>query len=328
MRSRAIPFAAFAAASLIGLTATAQTGIQLLAKPWADNTSVEINDLTADFYAPGHEEDESSRFTLNQVQSDGRLRFAADDLLGGQKIFYTGYSVNYLDLSSHGPLLPDRLLDTSVAAGFPIADLSGNVLAFSGGVGYAGDNPLAQRTGAYGKGDLLLVHDFGDNRRLGIGLDYDGNRVEDPDFPIPGFGYQATYGNDLLYVVGFPYSSLQWRPRRWKMLTLSADYAFPSEFDAAVRLRLIPHVELFAKYKQDQDGFHIDDQPYDRRLFFEQQKAELGVDFTAADHVILTLAGGYAFDQRFYRGYDLSNLDIVTAVSDVPYARINLTVSF
>ena len=315
-------------ALLLCLNATAQTGIDLLAKPWVDNQSVEINDLNGNFYAPGHEEDENSRFTLNQVQSDGRVRFAADDLAGGQNAIYAGYSVNYLDLSSHGPLLPDRLLDTSVAAGLPLAQFSGNVLAFSGGVGYAGDNPFAQRTGAYGKGDLLLVHNFNDTSRLGIGLDYDGNRVALPDVPIPGFGYQATYGTDLLYVVGVPYSSVRWRPRQLPALTLSAQYSFPYELLGELRYKLIPHVELFARYRQDQDGFHVDDTPYDRRLFFEQQKTEFGVDFTVADNFILSVGGGYAFDQRFYTGFDLSNTDIVTAVSDVPFARVNLTVSF
>jgi hypothetical protein len=309
-------------------SAHAQTGIELLVKNWEDNTSIEMNDLSGSFYAPGHEEDEPGRFTLNQVQSDGRARFGSiPGVAEGQKLFYVGYSVNYLDLSSHGPLLPDRLLDSSVAVGFPLAQFSGNnILAFSGGVGYAGDNPFAQRTGSYGKGDLLFVHEFEPGRELAFGLDYDGNRTADPDIPIPGFGYRASLNPNINYVVGFPYDSVEWRP--WKFLTLSADYEFPQGVSATVSVRPIRKTRVFLTYRQEQDGFHIDDEPYDRRLFFLQQRAELGAEFIPVKDVELIVAAGYAFDQRFYSGFDLSNLDIVTAVSDVPYVRCNVTMWF
>ena len=313
---------------MLAASARAQTGIELLTKNWEDNTSIEVNDLSGSFYAPGHEEDEPGRFTLNQVQSDGRARFGTiPGVAEGQKLFYVGYDVNYLDLSSHGHLLPDRLLDTSVAAGFPIAQFSGNnILAFSGGVGYAGDNPFAQRTGAYGKGDLLLIHEFEPGRELAIGIDYDGNRTADPDIPIPGFGYRAPWNSKIDYVIGFPYDSIEWRP--WKLLTLSADYEFPEGATGTISIRPIAHTRVFLTYRQEQDGFHVDDDPYDRRLFFLQQRAELGVEMIPLNGLELTVAAGYAFDQRFYSGFDLSNLDIVTAVSDVPYVRCNVTFRF
>ena len=244
----------------------------------------------------------------------------------GQKILYLGYDVNYLDLSAHGRLLPNHLLDGSVAAGFPLGKFDNNILAFSGGVGYAGDNPFAQGNAVYGKGDLILAHDFGQDRFLVFGLDYDGNRSFAPDVPLPGVAYRAKYSDTLAYVVGFPFSSVEWRP--FEPVTVTLEYSIPNTIEGQVGYRPIRPLVIYAGYHDSVQGFHVDDAPSTRRLFFQQQRVEVGVTLIPTDNIELTIAGGYAFDQRFDTGFDVRDLSGVTRVTDEPYVKLNATLRF
>jgi hypothetical protein len=321
---------ALAAAFLLSLCATrsarAQTGFDLLVKPWTDNTNYELDNLSASEQQRGREEDEDSRFQLYQAESDGRMRFGIPGVADDQKFLFLGYDVNDYTLASHGSLLPDRLFDGSVAIGAGLGEWDHNILAVSAGLGYAGDNPLAQRSAVYGKGDIILAHDFGQDRYLVLGIDYDDNRIIAPDLPLPGVAYQAQFSDTISYVVGFPYSYVKWNP--WQPLTIKAQASFDGSIEGNIDYRLTPKLGLYGSYDDTAQGFHIDDSPYVRRLFFEQQRAEMGIDYAPWQNVSFTLAGGYAFDQRFYRGFDLDNLDIVTGVSDEPYVRVGASIRF
>jgi len=307
--------------------AYAQTGSDLLVKPFLDDNSYE--DFTSgEFYPAGHEQEEPSHFQLNEVDSQGRARFGIPGVASGQKFLFVGYDVTYLDLSTHGPLLPDRLLDSSIGLGLGLAKFNNNILAVSGGIGYAGNNPYAQSNAIYGKGDLLLAHQFDKDTNLVFVLDYDGNRGLLPDTPLPGVAYQGKYGDGLEYVVGFPFSSLVWHPYPAEPLTVTFNYEIPDSLSGSVGFQPNAHWNFFGGYDQAVTGFHQDDQPQTRRLFFEQQRFEVGARWLPRPSVEVVGALGYALDQRFERGFDIQRVTGVTRVSDEPYLRVGVNLRF
>ena len=309
-------------------TARGQTGIDLLIKPFLDGNSIELDNASAIAYPAGHESAEPDHFQFYEFDSDGRARFAIPGVADGKKILYLGYDTTNLDLAAHGPLLPDHLTDTSIAAGMPIARQGDNIWAISGGVGYAGNEPFTQSSAVYGKGDLIFVHPLGDERNLVLGLDYDGNRSVLPDVPFPGIAYQAKSGDSLEYVLGFPFCSAVWLPFPRHDITVTVDVTIPDEAEAQIGFQPVKQFNFFGGYYQSIDSFHIDDQPEDRRLFFQQQRFEAGVKWLPRTGVEVSLAAGYAFDQHFDSGFDDRNLNGITRVSDEPYLKLNATLRF
>jgi hypothetical protein len=91
---------------------------------------------------------------------------------------------------------------------------------------------------------------------------------------------------------------------------------------------VVKHVFLYGSYADVQDAFHVADLGSDRRLLFSQQRLETGVEFSANDHLMLRVAAGYAFDNRFQRGFDFDNPDKLVNFSDAPYAHAALELRF
>jgi hypothetical protein len=315
----------------------AQTGPELLIKPWPRDQIIEA-DAQADFYSqtntnnPSNTGDGRATVTLSEDDSDGRLRFFPRDadVRADPRV---GYNLTYLQLNTNDPHLPKQLTDDSFAFGTGIADVSGWEAGITVGAGYAGAGAFNDGNGLYGQFDLLVGHDLDKSSKIGIVLDYNGNRTFLPDVPLPGVEYTKTIDPTLLLAVGFPLCSVTWTPDKTRtlnrQLTINAEYEIPYSFEAAVDYRLIDsagqdgRVAAFASFTNRLMAFHDNDEVVGRyRIFFEQNRAEIGLRWTPQRVVSLLVAGGIAFDQRFDYGWDSTNYGEVAKLGDSLYTRL------
>ena len=320
-------------------SARAQTGPELLIKPWPRDQIIEA-DAQADFYNETNTNNPSAAgsgratLSLSEYDTEGRLRFfPRDENVRADPRF--GYNLIYLHLNTNDPRLPKELTEESIAIGTGIADVSGWQAGITVGAGYAAAGAFNDGNALFGQFDLLLGHDLSKTSTLGIVLDYNGNRSFLPDTPLPGIEYTKTVDPTLLLAVGFPLDSVTWKPDKKntldRQLTIKATYTIPDSFEATADYAVIDStgpagkVGAFASFTNRLLPFHDNEEPVGRyRIFFEQDRAEMGVRWTPRPIVSLVVAGGYAFDQRFHYGWDSVNYGEIAKLGDSLYTRLAL----
>lgn len=318
------PAAALRAATFVVLTLTAnvllaQTGAELLVRPFEADQSFELN-ASALFQAQG-EDDFGGDLRVSVYEVSGRLREVRE-----KTIPRFGYEMIYLDVDSDVGL-PERLTDQSVAAGVAVPEIAGFRGGFTVGVGYAGDSPYSDANAWYGKATLAMGKKLDDATDLGVFLDYDGNRTFLPDVPLPGFAYRKRVDERLILVAGIPLSTVEWKPDdRWKF---ELYWALIDSFDARVTYTIAPEFNIFVSLDTRRDAFHTDElEVTNDRLLYRERRAEIGVQWEPRPDTRLILAGGYAFDREFSAGWDYRDDDEITEVSDEPYVRAGLEIRF
>jgi hypothetical protein len=331
-------------ALVLPLPASAQTAVDLMLKPFAENTPIDINS-TAYVLSSGHTDSDRS-YQLSIVDVSGRYRFAPTERYDPR----LGFNATYLNLDSKDPILPNGLLDTSVAVGLGIYEdkpsgwQAGLTLGFgyAGASGGSGDNLFSDANAWYGQASLLVGKKFNKTDGLVFVLDYDGNRTYKPDVPIPGVAYQKLiFGNPdparqggkfeptLLLTLGVPYTSVHWQPL--DHLTVDAWFLLPEDFSLRVDYDLLggKRLGVFGALETRREAFHWNRLTSGTsRLLYYQRRAELGLRWTPAHKVNLLVAAGYAFGQELTTGFDSSNDDKLTDLSDEPYLRVGLEVGF
>ncbi len=296
------------------------TGAALLLKPWPTEQAV---DATADsYFLNAAHSDSGQSLQLSDYTSSGRLRLQPGNFVSPR----LGYDVRFLNCSPGSSIVPKDLTDLSIAVGTAVGEYHGWVAGATVGVGYAGDSSFARGSAWYGKATLDLGHQINPNDLLAILIDYDGNRPYFPDIPLPGVAYRHRIDDTLLLLLGFPYSSIEWTPT--DKLKIAASYRLASQFTARLEYRILSSLLVYGSYYYEQEAFHVADLGSHQRLLFSDERAEAGLEYSINDQLMLRLAGGYAFDNRFTRGFDFSDLHTVLGFSDAPYLHVALEMRF
>jgi len=312
-------FTAALVLSVIGTLASsadAQTGVGLLFKPWDGGERFEI-DARAALFGEGETEDTGvdEGVQLSIYESSGRFK------LNGEKEspFAIGYSFYYMNIDSDDDALPNRLVDQQVAIGAELFHCDGWAISLIGGAGYASSNPFADDDALYGRGDLIATRKIDENASIQVGLSFDGNRTFLPDIPLPFFAYSRKLSETLSFTLGLPYSSVRWIPAdRWY---LNASITPSPSLNIELGYEVVEQVTIYGAFRSDIRAFHIDGDDDNRRVFFEQSLAEVGVRWKPCPTCEIFLAGGFAFDQEFTRGWDTRDTDDVREISDEPFVR-------
>ncbi len=311
-------------AAVVGATTVvnAQTSAGLLIAPWQDDTYAEIS-AEAFIFNGGHTDSRTSdSVRLQLIEARGRAALSPNDphLRFGSELFY-------LNIDSDDPALPERLVDQSHAIGFGITQFDGWEVGAVVGFGYAGNNPYGDSEALYGLANLIFSYRIDDDQSVQFLVNYNGNRTIFPDAPLPGIVYNHRVNDTLSYSVGFPYSSITWKPI--DRLTLDLSYAITFTLRAHADYEFVDNWHVFGGFTSSHNAFTIDDDPREhRRLFFSQRRLETGIRWQSSPRCHVLLAGGYAFDQKFEYGYDTRDLDTVRDLSDEPYLRMSVGFSF
>jgi hypothetical protein len=303
--------------------AVAQTGADLLIQPFKPGTEVEVRG-DAVFLETGDIGNGGADLGLSMFESRGRLRERRDDFIPR-----FGYDVFGMGIDSDNPVLPERLVDASVAAGIGLPNLGGFLGGMTIGLGYAGDTPFGDGAAWYGKATIAFAKKLGPDSDIGIGLDYDGNRTIYPDIPLPGFAYRRRVHQTAIVVLGVPVTSIEWKPD--DRLSLEFRYLLVDTFEARLGYRLAGNLNVFGSFERRREAFELDElqggDSHDR-LLFVQRRVELGLRWEPREDVSLLAAGGYAFGQEFSTGFDFRDTDEVAEPSDEPYVRVGFEARF
>jgi hypothetical protein len=304
---------AIVSTAALAATARAQTGPELLLKPFPTN---ELFDGSADgVWMHRAKQEPGDTLQFSEYESSGRFRL----MPGNEASPRIGYDFNYLDSRTNSKIIPHQLSDESVAVGTPIGKYEDWVAGLTLGFGYAGDSAFERGAGFYGKAAIGIGRKFDNGDILGVLIDYNGNRNYFPDFPLPGFAYTHEMQKNLQLVLGIPYSSIHWEPI--EHLKFDGGYTLLSDLDANVGYEILPKVTAYAKYEIVRDAFHIEGLPKDRRLLFQTRRAEMGLHWDPCKNCTLTVAGGYAFANRFRTSFDFVETEKLVRFSDQPYVR-------
>ena len=308
---------------LLASGALAQTGPGLLIRPMPEGKFIET--LTwATVLADGETDNDDNDFQLSLYETYGRITERPE-----QFIPRIGYELKYYDLDTTEPLLPGRLVDGSVAAGFKLPEIQGFVGGLTVGVGYAGDTPFADANAWYGKSTVIFGKKLNEREELAFALDYDGNRSFMPDVPLPGVFYRRRVYDTTLLALGFPFTSLEWTPN--DKFRADVIYYFPERFDLRLSYAFTKGWSVFGLLEQRTDSFHLDEldagDSHDR-LIFTQKRAEAGLRWQPSKDVSVSVAGGYAFGQEFNVGFDSRDMDELAEPSDEPYVRAGVEARF
>ena len=315
---------ALAALLLAAPAATAQTNAGLLITPFPKEETA-VAEANGIFLESGHvaETGVDEDFRLSLYNSYGRFRIIPGELKSPR----IGYDFTYLDLDTGFDGLPKRLVDQSVAVGFPVAQVDDWILGASLGVGYAGDGGFGDGDAWYGLAALAAFRQIDEKSAIVFALDYDGNRTFLPDVPLPGAAYIRQIDDRLSMTLGLPISSIRWEPT--EQLTLELALSIPDDVRVDVGYEVVDDVVLFGRVLQQREAFYFDGLPenYDR-ILFAQRRAEAGVRYEPADAVHLDLAVGYAWSTEFSEGFDSRETNEIADVSDEPYVRAGVQLRF
>jgi hypothetical protein len=306
----------------VTLSATAENAAYVLAYPWEDAASVEIQ-TDAIFQDRGDSDGTAFETKINSY--DSSLRWRADNTT--TDTLMAAFQYNVLDIDTNDPLLPDdQLINTStVISTGKIVDEHWKY-GLQVGVGYAGDNQFGNGSATYGLGLLSAVNTVDDNTQLIYTISYDGNRNVWHDAPLPGFIYKKTVSDEFSYLIGVPVSGFTWTPdNHW---TLSIHYKLLYNLDATLEYAIDENLSLFAQFLNSVQAYSISGDTSNRRVFFTQRRLEAGLNWTPTPGADLTLAVGQAFDQEFERGWDNWDTDSVREISDEGYLRAALNLNF
>ncbi len=302
--------------------ACAQSASTLLALPWQGGGDVDL--ISSNWSQAEGEADQSGMdVRLSRYQAAGRWLLDPGDPLSPS----AALSWHQLDIHSSDTALPDRLVDVS-AAGSVLFDMEQDrSLRVTVGGGYAGDNAFGDGRAYYGLADLVYTEPIDKQSGYMFILSYNGNRTFLPDVPLPGFVYYDALDENTFYTLGIPASSVTHKLD--DRTTVRARYILPININASIEYELDDAVTLFGRFDSDTNAYTLDSDPDNRRLMFSQQRIEGGAVWVhEPSGVELTVAGGYAFDQEFTRGWDSRDDDTVRDISDEPYLRIGLKISF
>jgi hypothetical protein len=300
--------------------AMAQTGAELLLRPWPKGQMLQLEGSA--MVAGNGSTRNSDDFDISFYDTAGRLRLFPEQRADPR------FGWNYTHINTSGdPALPSNMIDTSVAFGMGIADWNGWLAGITVGLGYAGAGAYDDSDAWYGMADLLVGRDLGNDSSIGFVIDYDGNRTFLPDVPLPGFLYTKRIFPQVLLGLGFPFSSIEYKPN--DQLTLAAKFYVPDQVQARVDYEVVQTLGLFVEYTSRQEAFHWDalSQGSDR-LIYDSRRAEAGVRWEPLKDVNVILAGGYLFDQEFNVGWDTRDQDRVAKPSDEPYVRMGVEIRY
>lgn len=310
---------------LIAPFARAQTDEGLLLNPW-DEKDKKVIEAHADNFiqAESRLQHFKAPLSINETEAQGRYRFDTQYPVEPS----VGFDLSVVHLKDHGRnLLPQDLTDASVGFASPFALWNGWFLGGLVAGGYAGDDAFGNGRAWYAKAAFAAGKEIKKDSYLIIVLDYDGHRTFFPDVPMPSIEYRSQWSPELGYTIGVPLNSVTWTPN--DRFTLEVSWLAIQHFEAQADYKLDKHWTAFATLAGRNRAYRVSDLPGSNdRLFFKEQRAELGLRWEVTKFAGLQAAVGYAFDRSFSHGFDERELHVISDVKSEPYVRLGVNVSY
>jgi hypothetical protein len=300
--------------------ARAQTDESLLVGSAQDATPLHLEGAALVYPVMGASERSQKPFW--ELSSEGRVRL--DDSHELNPIL--GYS--FFELRPGRPLGPlgSDTVDGSLAFATPITKVGDWFVGARIGAGYAGDHPFANSDAWYGLASVSAGRRFSNDDKLLLWLEYDGNRTLFPGVPIPQFAYAGSINPQTDYVIGIPESSIEFRPD--PNLTLSLKYDALFSFDADAEWKLTEQFSAVLEYTSQEHAFHSSELSGSKRVFYDEQRADIGLRWRASKSLSAGLVAGYGFGRKISTGYDDRDRSTAESLSDGWFFRAEVSLEF
>jgi len=172
-------------------------------------------------------------------------------------------------------------------------------------VGSASDKPFHSVDEVTVRGTGFLRVPQGERNAWFFTLNYSNYSEYFSGTPVPGIDYVYSPSERFTLVVGFPFTSVEWKP--FERLTLQATYVPVRTVKAKATYEVFRPLRVYASFDWDDDWYlRADRERTSHRLFYYEKRLMGGIRFDLK-HVGFEVSGGYAFDRFYFEGYSYSH---------------------
>jgi hypothetical protein len=302
---RTILLGVVVAVLVLGRTVPAAAQAELL--QWVDPTLGKLmgrSDYRVTFYSDERVEGQSAILGLTQHNFTlvaPLFQDSRDEWSMSARLRYQNYDTQAV-LPDSGQRLPQELWDGR--AGLSYRHKFDNAWTLGGNVtvGSASDKPFHSEDELILHATGLLRVPSGARNAWLFSLSYasDAEIFGTRHIPIPGMAYLYSPTDTFKAVVGFPFTSVEYKP--FKPLTLEASYLPLRTVRARATYVVFAPLRVFLGFDADHDSYYLAERgDKDDQLFYYEKRVTGGVRFDLR-HFGIELTGGYVFDRFYFEG--------------------------
>jgi hypothetical protein len=274
---------------------------------WVDPTLGKMmgrGDYRVTFYSDERVENQNTRLDLTQhnvTLVTPLFQNSTDELAMSARLRYQDYDTE-ARLPDSGQRLPNELWDARAGLSYRHKFANAWILGGSLTVGSASDKPFHSEDELVVRAAALLRVPSGERNAWLYSLTY-ANDVEIfgmRHVPIPGVGYLYAPSETFKAVIGFPFSSVEYKP--FDRLTLEASYFPVRTVRARATYAIFRPLRIFLGFDADHDSYYLAGRgDKDDQLFYYEKRITAGMRFDLR-HVGIEVTGGYVFDRFYFEG--------------------------
>ena len=300
-----ILFALAAAFLVLGRADPAAAQAELV--QWVDPTLGKMmgrGDYRIQFYSDERVEGQNTRLELTQhnwTLVTPLFQNSTDELGMSARLRYQDYDTE-ARLPDTGQRLPSELFDARAGLSYRHKFANDWILGGSLTVGSASDKPFHSEDELIVRAGALLRVPSGSRNAWLYSLTYasDADVFGMRHIPIPGVAYVYSPSTAFTAVIGFPFSSVEYKP--FESVTLEASYFPVRTVRARATWAIFRPLRVFLGFDSDHDSYYLADRrDKDDQLFYYEKRITGGMRFDLR-HVGIELTGGYVFDRFYFEG--------------------------
>lgn len=305
LASRAAIYVFVTAAVVLATVVSAAAQAEL--QQWVDPTLGKMmgrGDYRIQFYSDERVEGQSTRLDL--IQHNFTLvtplsQNSTDEVALSARLRYQEYDTE-ARLPDSGQRLPSELFDAR--AGLSYRHKFANEWTLGGAVtvGSASDKPFHSEDELVVRAAALLRVPSGPRNAWLYSLTYasDVEIFNLRHLPIPGIAYLWAPSDTFRAVIGFPFTSVEYKPL--ERLTLEASYFPVRTVRARATYVIFRPLRVFVGFDADHDTYYLADRgDKNDQLFYYEKRITGGMRFDLR-HVGVEITGGYVFDRFYFEG--------------------------
>ncbi len=313
-----------------------------LFRPWPQEMSVR-GEFEFAYFTDGDVDEQEAEFGLIEYKFGFEFPLFLSD--SDELLFGFNYDTMSIDTKARLPRagedeeFPDALSDL----GFSLTYQRDFYDDWSGGLTFrvasASDEIFGSDTTILSATGFLRVPDTIDGNSWLFYINYANRRTERDlaafntsadidDWPVPGFGYEATWNLDNWVLLGLPYSALHFEPDDWLVIDIS--YRLLREAHARLSYPLTDRVELYGSFDwQGRVFFRADRAREEDRLVLYDKKIAAGMFYRWTNNVSFELELGQSFDRFAYEEETYAEReDNWFEMEDAVFLTFDLKISF
>jgi hypothetical protein len=304
---RALKLFVVLAVAGVALGQAAPAAAQAELMQWVDPTLGRMmgrGDYRIQFYSDERVEGQSARLDLTQhnfTLVTPLFQNSSDELAMSARLRYQDYDTE-ARLPDSGQRLPDELFDARAGVSYRHKFENAWMLGGSLTVGSASDQPFHSEDELVVRAAALLRVPSGPRNAWLYSLTYasDVEIFDRRHIPLPGIAYLWAPAETFKAVIGFPFTSVEYKP--FPALTLEASYFPVRTVRARATYAIFRPLRVFVAFDADHDTYYLAGRgDKDDQLFYYEKRLTGGMRFDLR-YVGVEVTGGYVFDRFYFEG--------------------------